>query len=154
MKSKDAPSISKTGNCSNRVNLPGILSHLSRFHPTFWRYCAIGVINTLAGFGTIYACMYFFSFSPELSNFLGYLLGINVSFLLNKYYNFKSRARLWQEAPLFYLVMALSYLLNFLALKILLFLHLNPYLAQAGAGVIYTLSSYLACKCYVFKQAK
>ena len=55
----------------------------------FIRFIFIGVINTITGLGAIYLLMYF-GLSNYMSNFIGYIIGLLISFFLNKYYVFKN----------------------------------------------------------------
>ncbi len=57
------------------------------------RFILVGVINTLAGLSVIYAAMYFFDFGIKSANMIGYLVGLIISFTLNKKWTFKNRDR-------------------------------------------------------------
>jgi len=53
----------------------------------------------------------------------------------------------------FFIVLGVAYVLNFVTLQYLLPL-LNPYFAQLGAAVVYTVSSFLLARYFVFKETK
>jgi len=92
----------------------------------------------------------FAGLSATLSNAIGYFFGAILSYTLNKKYTFKSKEPNKTEALKFFMVLAISYGLNFVTLQILLN-HINPYYAQFISAVVYTLSSFLLAKFFVFK---
>jgi putative flippase GtrA len=116
----------------------------------FIRYNLVGIINTIAGFSIIYILM-FFGVSATISNAIGYGIGSIISFYLNRKYTFKSSLRDKIVIFKFFAVLAISYGLNFLMLRWLL-VSINPYLAQIGSAVVYTISSFLLIKFFVFKD--
>ena len=94
----------------------------------------------------------FCGFSPEVSNLAGYVVGIFVSYVLNKYFTFKKNKKSKKEFFKFALSMLIAYLLNFLTLLICYrILNIDKYLSQIIAGVIYTLSGFIFSKFYAFK---
>jgi len=116
----------------------------------FIRYNLVGVINSVAGFSIIYILM-FFGVTPTMSNAIGYSIGSIISYYLNRKYTFKSALKSKIVMFKFFLVLAISYGLNLLTLKYLITI-INPYLAQIGSAIIYTLSSFLLIKFTVFKR--
>ena len=116
----------------------------------FLTYNMVGIVNTLFGFSIIFSLM-FFGLSPMLSNFIGYFFGSIFSYILNNKYTFKSKEKNAKEALKFFMVLALSYGLNFMTLQLLL-PHLNAYTAQLISAVVYTLSSFILAKFFVFKD--
>jgi putative flippase GtrA len=114
----------------------------------FIRYNLVGVINSVAGFSIIYILM-FFGVTPTMSNAIGYSIGSIISYYLNRKYTFKSALKSKIVMFKFFLVLAISYGLNLLTLKYLITI-INPYLAQIGSAIIYTLSSFLLIKFTVF----
>ena len=117
----------------------------------FLRYNLVGVANTLVGFSIVFSLM-FFGISAEQSNMIGYAIGAILSFYLNSKYTFKSKFTKLLALK-FFGVLALSYLLNFLVLKWLLFSEVDPYLAQFFSAVVYTLSSFILMKVFVFRNS-
>ena len=90
--------------------------------------------------------------SPEGSNFMGYFLGISVSYVLNKQFNFKSKIPHRDELPKFLASMGIAYLLNLATLVILYrWLGVNPYISQLAAGVVYVLIGFGLSRVWVFK---
>ena len=92
----------------------------------------------------------FLGLSATLSNVIGYLFGAMLSYILNRRYTFKSKDTKHSEALKFFMVLGISYLLNFMTLQWLL-MSINPYYAQLISAIVYTLSSFLLAKFFVFK---
>lgn len=118
----------------------------------FVKYNLVGVVNTLVGFTIIFLLMYM-GFSATVSNMLGYAIGTVVSYILNSKYTFVSSVNKQVVIVKFFMVLALAYVFNFMTLQWLLTL-INPYLAQFGAAVVYTVSSFMLVKYFVFKEVK
>ncbi len=110
----------------------------------------MGIINTIIGFSIIFSLM-FFGLTPVISNLIGYAIGSLISFYLNRRYTFNKRHSTFLQVIQFFLVLFFSYLLNLLTLFLLLDL-INPYIAQLFSAIIYTLSSFLLMKLFVFKE--
>lgn len=122
---------------------------MKKVYLEFIGYNIVGIVNTLFGFSIIFSLM-FAGLSATLSNAIGYFFGAILSYTLNKKYTFKSKEPSKTEALKFFMVLAISYGLNFVTLQILLN-HINPYYAQFISAVVYTLSSFLLAKFFVFK---
>ena len=120
---------------------------------SFTLYLGVGVLNTLVGFGVIFGLM-LAGLSPELSNASGYAVGVVFSYAMNKFFTFKARGKGKAEFLRFGAAMLFAYALNFVALKILLRLGLNPYACQIISGAIYTIAGFLLSKLWVFKGAR
>ena len=118
----------------------------------FLTYNLVGIVNTLFGFSIIFILM-FFGVGATLSNAIGYAFGSLLSYMLNKKYTFKSKEKSKTMALKFFSVLGLAYVFNFITLQWLLPLT-NPYLAQVGAALVYTLSSFVLAKFFVFKEAQ
>jgi putative flippase GtrA len=116
----------------------------------FVTYNIVGIANTLVGFSIIFLLM-FAGVGATLSNAIGYAIGSILSYILNKKYTFKSTSNSKMQAVKFFMVLGVSYLLNFVTLQWLLGF-LNPYIAQLFSAVVYTLSSFLLAKFIVFKD--
>lgn len=119
---------------------------------SFIKYLMVGMINTLVGFGIIFLLMYG-GLLPEIANFIGYLCGFILSFILNKYFTFKSKNYVKSEFIRFALSMGIAYLINLLILVISYrYFGINEYISQIIAGIFYTLSGYILSKFYAFKK--
>jgi putative flippase GtrA len=53
----------------------------------------------------------------------------------------------------FFIVLGIAYILNFMTLQWLL-MAMNPYTAQLGAAIVYTISSFVMARYFVFKEAR
>jgi putative flippase GtrA len=93
--------------------------------------------------------------SPEISNILGYVVGIAVSFLLNKRYTFKAQGDIISQFLKFGFSMGICYAANLLTLIILFrILGVNSYISQILAGAVYTMTGYILSKNWVFRVLK
>ncbi|MCH9741027.1 MAG: GtrA family protein [Epsilonproteobacteria bacterium] len=117
----------------------------------FVRYNLVGIVNTLVGFSIVFGLM-FMGMEPIPSNMIGYAIGSVVSFYLNSKYTFKATENSLAQAGKFFMVLALSYLLNYITLQWLL-AFINPYMAQLFSAIVYTLSSFVLAKFLVFKES-
>jgi len=119
----------------------------------FIKYFTVGVFNTVFGYFIIFGCMYLLSLSPEVSNVVGYLTGLTVSYVLNRNYTFESKQKPSQEIWRFIAVFIVAYTLNFLVLILLIHqLNFHEGLSQLVAGVFYVVSSFVMNKYYAFKK--
>jgi putative flippase GtrA len=122
--------------------------------PHFVRYAGIGVINTVVGYGLIFTLM-FFGINPFLSNGISYAVGIIVSYILNRNFNFRSEKSTRETFPKFVGVLLIAYLLNLAALFVsLTILHINKYIAQLIAGVFYTLFGFYGNRYITFVKER
>ncbi|MEM3845541.1 MAG: GtrA family protein [Candidatus Parvarchaeota archaeon] len=117
----------------------------------FSKYLLVGLMNTIVGYGIIFSLMYV-GVSPEVSNIIGYAIGITVSYVLNKIYTFKSKAHPKKEFPKFVASLLAAYGLNFVTLVICVrILHINAYVSQIISGAVYTLSGFVFVRYFAFK---
>ena len=118
------------------------------------KYLLVGIINTIVGYGIIFFLM-FASISPEISNIIGYVIVILVSYALNKIYTFQSKAHPKKEFPKFVLSLLASYTLNFLTLILCIHIFkINPYISQIISGAVYTISGFVFLKYFAFRGSK
>ncbi|MFP5391358.1 MAG: GtrA family protein [Gammaproteobacteria bacterium] len=118
-----------------------------------FKYLVVGAANTLLGYAIIFACMYLLGLGAELSNLIGYALGLVVSYLMHRNFTFESTQARRAEALRFVAVFAVAYLLNLGALMLLIHrLHVHEGVAQVVAGIVYIGGSFLMQKFYVFRQ--
>lgn len=108
----------------------------------------VGIVNTTLGFSIIIVLM-FIGFSPTVSNAVGYGLGAILSYYLNSKYTFDTQKHHIGQAIKFFIVLLFAYLLNYFTLQWTLDF-LNPYLSQLVSAIVYTLSSFLLMKFFVF----
>lgn len=117
------------------------------------RFLAVGVLNTLVGLGSIYACKYFLGLGDVPANMIGYLIGLTNSFLWNRRWTFSHSGRIGIAAARFFLVFIVAYAVNLsVALTCIHILSINSYLAHAVATVPYTVIFYLGSRYFVFNS--
>lgn len=111
------------------------------------RFGAVGLVNTAIGLSAIYTLMFVFRADPAVANAFGYALGLSASFVLNRGWTFKDTRPSSYLLPRFLLVVAVSYLLNLVAvLAATLHFSVNPYLAQLLGVAVYTACMFLGCR--------
>lgn len=115
------------------------------------RFGVVGMLNTLVGLAAIYSLMFFLDASPGFANAAGYVVGLSVSFVLNRIWTFGNRQRIVHVLPRYLLVACCCYLLN---LSIVLLStaskSASPYLAQLFGVGPYTITMFLGCRWFVF----
>jgi putative flippase GtrA len=117
----------------------------------FSRFLVVGIFNTAIGYGMIFFSMMVLKLSPELSNVMGYAVGLVFSFVLSKSYTFRAAGDSSTQLIRFLLVFAIAYAANFVTLFVALHYFLwHPVLCQIVAGVIYVICSYCLNSRYVF----
>ncbi len=120
----------------------------------FIGYLVVGIINTLVGYSIIFLLLYI-GLIPEISNLTGYVIGILVSFFLNKNFNFKSRGKIRKELPKFVTSMGIAYILNLAAMSYSYrVLGIDKYLAQVFGGSFYVITGYTLSRFWVFDIEK
>lgn len=118
----------------------------------FAKFIVVGVLNTALGYAVIFGFMYLLGVSPVLSNAAGYLIGLTVSYLLNRNFTFRSAAKSKPEIFRFLLVFLISYFANLSVLLILIQnMGMHEGIAQVLAGIVYVATSFLMNKYYVFR---
>ena len=115
-------------------------------------FCAVGAANTLLGLAVIFALKYWANMHDAAANAVGYVIGMLLSFVLNKTFTFAHRGDVPRSALRFALVQAVAYLLNLATVILLLGADVNSYLAQ-GLGVVpYTAAGFLGAKYFAFRR--
>ena len=117
------------------------------------RYVVVGVANTCVGLGVIYAAMYFLHFSDARANALGYLVGVMVSFFLNRNWTFGHTGAVLPALTRFVSVLLLAYLANLATVLLLIdTFGVNRYIAQAAGVLPYTTVGYLGSRYVAFRR--
>ena len=120
----------------------------------FFKYILAGIINTLITYFTSIILVDIFNFYLIISNLIGFLFGIFVSFYLNRNFVFKSKNnRIKEQLLKFISAVLISYLINltFLIMCSYIFL-INYYVSQIIAMSTYSLSFYYLSNKYVFNK--
>lgn len=125
----------------------GYASHIGEV----FRYLVVGLANTGIGYGVIFGCMYILSLSPEISNAIGYAVGLVASYFLHRHFTFRSSGRRQMEFVRFIIAFAIAYLMNLASLIIMVrIISMNAGVSQILAGAVYVACAYILNKCYVF----
>jgi putative flippase GtrA len=129
----------------------------------FLIFLIIGVANTLIGLTSTYICFDFIKLNYWLATFAGNLIGMVVSYTLNKKYTFKNTKKVTSSLLKFFLVVFLCYYISYwfgLRLTHLIvdfFVFIRPYVGEVsillGAG-LYTISNFLGQRFLVFNSKK
>ena len=119
----------------------------------FIRYIFVGLVNTLATYITSIILLKIFNIFLVISNLLAYIVGIFISFNLNRNFVFKSKeAEIKKQFYKFIYSCLLSYLINLIFLIIFSYIfELNDYLSQILSMATYNLSFYILSNNYIFK---
>ena len=119
-------------------------------HGTFPKFAAVGMINTLLTIVVIFALKSIFGVADVTANAAGYAVGLGCSFLLNKRWTFRHDGRLLPTLSRFLGVFGMAYVVNIVAVLMLIRLEFNDYLAHIAGMPLYTFCFYLGCHFYVF----
>ena len=116
------------------------------------RYVLVGAVNTLLALGTIFLLGGLAHADYRLANAAGYAVGTCNSFLLNRWWTFRSGGAVPLQAVKFLLVFGLCYAFQF-GLLVLMVDHLKwgSSLSQVTAMVAYTGLGYLLNRKVVYK---
>jgi putative flippase GtrA len=121
----------------------------------FLTFLVVGFANTALGYTVIFVCMYVGGLAPELSNAVGYLVGLLVSYFLNRHFTFRSAQRRSTEFVRFVVVFMTAYTANLTVLVVLVRgLGIHAALGQVIAGVVYIATAYMLNKHYVFQSTE
>jgi putative flippase GtrA len=118
-----------------------------------FRFLMVGVANTAFGYSIIFACMYLGGLSAELSNAVGYGIGLLVSYLMHKAFTFNSDRPHREAFVRFLVVFAAAYAANLLVLVMLVRgIGVHEAVSQVIASAVYVITSFIMNKLYVFRE--
>ena len=118
------------------------------------KFVIAGVANTFVGLLVIYLCKWLLGFSDALANISGYVIGLAVSFFLNRGWTFRHSGAVLPALARFLLIFVLAYLLNLATVLIAInSFGVNSYLAQAFGIAPYTVFFYLGSRYFAFRSA-
>ncbi len=86
---------------------------MSLFDAKMWRFLLVGVVNTLVGTAIMFGLYNLAGASYWVSSAANYILTSILSFFLNKYFTFRSRAKGFGEVLRFAATIAVCYLLAY-----------------------------------------
>ena len=115
-------------------------------------YSVIGLVTTSTSYLIMFALIYV-GISAYVSNFIGYVFGLIITFLGNKKLTFKVEGDGYRQVRRFLTSFVVSYLTNYSALYLFVeVLQYNPYLSQILAGPFYVITMFVLMRAYVFKN--
>ena len=118
----------------------------------FLRYILTGFLNTLATYITSIILLKIFNLFLVISNFVGYVVGIVVSFYLNRNFVFRNKdPKIKKQFYKFIFACLISYLINLIFLIIFSYIfQLNDYISQILSMAAYSISFYVLSNKYIF----
>lgn len=129
------------------------------YDKTFLKFIIVGIINTIVGAGVMFALYNIFHCSYWFSSIMNYVIGSIVSFFLNKYWTFKSRAFSFKEVLYFTVNIAVCFFIAYGLAKPFAMYLLNGYslsvqenTAMLIGMIIFTGLNYLSQRFIVFKS--
>jgi putative flippase GtrA len=115
------------------------------------RFTAVGGANTAVGLGGIWVAKEVIGVGDAAANISGYVVGVTVSFLLNKRWSFEFRGKNLAASIRFLLVFAGAYTANLCTVLALLRISGRESFWYQVCGVIpYTMIFYAGCRWYAF----
>jgi len=119
------------------------------------RFLLVGIVNAISGYTLIILFYTLLNLNFYLSNFIGYLFGLMISFILNKKFVFNAQGKILAPFIKFIFSFFLSYFLNIFIFYICSeFINLNYYLALLIASCFYSISFFITCNYFTFKKSK
>lgn len=115
------------------------------------RFLLVGIANTAVGLGTIYLAKYGLGFEDLPANLTGYMLGLCLSFGLNRRWTFRDDGALWPTALRFLAAFAAAYALNLAAFLVATRrLGVVPDLGHVLGMIVYTGAFFVLSRLMVF----
>ena len=117
------------------------------------RFLIVGLVNAISGYSLIISLYTLLNLNFYLSNFIGYLFGLILSFILNRNFVFKAHGKIFSPFIKFVFSFFISYFLNIFVFYISTeFIDLNNYLALLIASFFYSISFFIACNYFIFRK--
>jgi putative flippase GtrA len=114
------------------------------------RFVGVGGFLTVLGYAIIFSLQNGLMYSPQFSNFAGYMICLGLSFLLHRNLTFASSNKASSELFLFLVVFCVAYAANFAALSLFVACEVSAVYAQILAGIVYVAASFALNKRFVF----
>ena len=114
------------------------------------RFGLVGLVNTVAGFTVIMVARWY-NYGEVLSNLLGYVCGLFLSFSLHRHWTFVDRNPLPYAAVRFLTVVAAAWSPNILLVLSLLRVGFPEALAHAAGLILYSALTYIGCRYWAFE---
>lgn len=120
------------------------------------RFLIVGGLNTALGFGLFAFFNWTFSkyeFGYMIALVLSQIISLFFAFWLHKTFTFKTAGHLWQDFIRFTMVNSVNYVINWIALPILVHgMHMNPLIGQLIVLIVTTVLSFVGHKYFSFKR--
>jgi putative flippase GtrA len=118
------------------------------------RFLIAGAANTFVGYGTYALCL-FLGAHYVVASIAGQVVGMTNSYILNRFFTFRSKGRPAGEIPRFVAVYGLSYALNLALLYVMIDgMSVNAYGAGLVTLVVTTATSFVGHRAFSFKERK
>lgn len=111
---------------------------------------AIGLVVNIVGYAVFLFCVST-GMSPQAAFVVGYVIGLSISYLLNRTLTFRSTVRLSYAGPRFIILNLVGLVFCLVALTLLIDLFMIPsWLSQLVVTVVYAIGSFLVQRVFVF----
>ena len=118
------------------------------------KFLVVGAANTVVGLLIIYLSKWLLAFGDVQANISGYLIGLCVSFVLNRGWTFAYRGAVIPALMRFLATFLAAYLVNLVTvLAAIRMFQVDAYVAQALSIVPYTVVFYLGGRYFAFRSA-
>jgi len=130
----------------------------------FVKFLIVGIVNTLVGFLIIFTCLNVFKLGYFVSTIIGYVSGNIIGYILNRYFTFNNREKIYRTYWKFLVVFVVSYILAYYS-GIMLAEVLSSYfgfiqknttaydnIAVLGGAFVYVIVNFLGNSVFTFKQ--
>lgn len=118
-----------------------------------FKYLSVGILNSIVGFLLIIIFINFLNINYHFSYFIGYGIGLIISFILNKRFTFNNKSKWYILLFPFIIIFIFSYLISH---SILIFLveriHVNINISIMISMFFYTIVSYILNKRLFVKE--
>jgi putative flippase GtrA len=122
---------------------------------TLVKFLLVGVANTGVGLSVIWIVKEILGASDAVSNMTGYVVGVTVSFLLNKRWTFGFRGDGGASLLRFLLVFGISYAANLgTVLTLIKMSGHDSFWCQVCGTIPYSALFYVGCRWYAFQTAR
>ena len=136
------------------MNLAVAISKISKtVDKTFMRFIFVGVLNTIIGYSVIMVLFHIIGLTYGVSYFLSYVIGVIISFFLNRQFVFFSKNHQLHEFFRFLIAFFISYTISYIFLYFFVEYQIfDENIAFFAGMVIYSTLFYLLNKHITFKQ--
>jgi putative flippase GtrA len=115
------------------------------------KFCSVGVLNTLVGYGFFFFLVNYTYYLLAL--LIAHIIGVIHSFIWNKYWIFKTKQFDFYEFIRFNVIYAIVFCVNAIALYVCVdLIQVNPRLAQLILLPVITVVSFFGQKLWTFKK--